>query len=70
MDSKILKNEIPKSSKKEFENNLKEIKFIKNFTNDSYSELWLNDTFIVFKSINDIFFLLYVKKIIQLSLMI
>ena len=70
MDSKILKNEIPKSSKKEFEYNLKEIKFIKNFTNDSYSELWLNDTFIVFKSINDIFFLLYVKKIIQLSLMI
>ena len=36
--------------------------FLKDLVNDSYSFVWLNDSFTVFKSINDIFVLIYTNK--------
>ena len=38
------------------------VKFIKNLVNDSYSSLWIVNTFIAFKSINDIFLLIFTNK--------
>ena len=37
----------------------KDIQLIHTFVKDSYSHLWLNDTFIAFKSINNIYLLIY-----------
>ena len=39
-----------------------DIKFSNNVIKDSYSDLWLGNTFTVFKSFNNIFFLIYTKK--------
>ena len=39
------------------------IKFTKNLVNDSYSDLYLVNTFIAFKSINNLFILIYVNNI-------
>ena len=40
----------------------KEIKLLKNIVNDSYSNLWRNDVFIAFKSIKNIFMLIYANE--------
>ena len=40
----------------------KEIKLLKNLVNDSYSNLWRNDVFIAFKSIKNIFMLIYANE--------
>ena len=45
-----------------FENPFKEIKILKELTNDSYVYLVQDNTFIIFKSINDILYLIYSTK--------
>ena len=45
--------------KNEKNSNIKDIKLLKNLVIDSYENLQLNDTFLIFKSINNIFFLIY-----------
>ena len=47
------------------------IKFLQNIVNDSYSDDWIINKFIVFKSVNDILFLIYInveKSIISYDL--
>ena len=62
-NNKIIKVE-SKENYKNKENNLicKNIKFLKDLVNDSYSDLWLANTFIVFKSISNIVYLIYTNK--------
>ena len=43
-------------------NNISDIKFDKNLSNNSFSKYWLIDTFCIFKSINDIFCLVYTNN--------
>ena len=57
--------------KKENYSNPKEIKFLKNLTNDSYCEWDLDNTFTLFKSIDEILYLIYAtenKSIISYNL--
>jgi uncharacterized protein YdcH (DUF465 family) len=42
--------------------NCKNIKYLANIVEDSYSDLWLANTFIIFKSINSIYYLIYINK--------
>ena len=42
--------------------NPKNIKFLNYITTDSYSNYWVDNTFIIFKSINNILFLIYSNK--------
>ena len=43
-------------------NNCPDIKFSNDVIRDSYSDVWLGHTFIVFKSFNNIFYLIYTNK--------
>ena len=45
--------------KKKENNNIKDIKLLNNLVIDTYDNLFLNDTFLLFKSINNIFILIY-----------
>jgi len=61
--NKILKNEIEKLKKyHENNNNLKNIKLLYNISNDSYVNSTLDNSFVVFKSINYILYLIYSNK--------
>ena len=42
--------------------NPQNIKYLNDITNDSYSNYWLDNTFIIFKSINNILYLIYANK--------
>ena len=60
---KIKKNIIlTKNNNNESDLNPKDIVFFSNLVNDSYSKYWLIDKFTVFKSINDILYLIYANK--------
>ena len=62
-ENKILKNEIKKLKKyHENNNNLKNIKLLYNISNDSYVNSTLDNSFVVFKSINYILYLIYSNK--------
>ena len=43
-------------------NDFEHIKFLRNIVNDSCSDSYLDNKFIIFKSINNIFYLIYSNK--------
>ena len=57
-----LKIEIDKLKKYHEKNNPNNIKFLKDIVNDSYDDYGLVNAFIVFKSINDILYLIYATQ--------
>ena len=57
-----LKNEIEKLKQYHENNNPKNIKLLSNISNDSYAYCNLDNTFVVFKSIKDILYLIYSNK--------
>ena len=61
-ENKKIKNEIDKLKKLHNNNNPKDIKLISNIPNDSYADDDLNNSFVVFKSINEILYLIYADK--------
>ena len=63
-ENKILKNEIEQLKKyhKNNNNNPKNIKLLSNISNDSYANYAFDNTFVVFKSINEILYLIYANK--------
>ena len=72
---KFIHTTLPDKSNIEVDNrnnyHIKKISYISNLTKDSYSEYSLNDAFSVFKSISDIFYLVYAdynKSIIFINL--
>ena len=50
-------------SKKEIQFNGNQLKFLKNIVNDSFAKFTKRNTFCVFNSFNDIFYLIYINKI-------
>ena len=68
-EDKIKKNDnffkeyiLTKNNNNENDLNPKDIVFFTNLVNDSYSDNWLIDKFAVFKSINDILYLIYTNQ--------
>ena len=50
------------SSKFFFQSNPFQIQFLKDLTNNSYCKYWNDNTFSLFKSINNIFYIVYADK--------
>ena len=61
-ENKTLKNELNKLKKSEDNNNPKDLKLVSSVINDSYDHYGLNNAFIVFKTINEIFYIIYSTK--------
>ena len=54
------------NNKNTYNNNSLKIKFIKDIITDSYIDIWLDNTFVLFKSINNIIYLIYTKDDISI----
>ena len=61
-ENKTLKNELNKLKKSEDNNNPKDLKLVSSVINDSYDHYGLNNAFIVFKTISEIFYIIYSTK--------
>jgi len=61
-ENKILKDEINKLKKYHGNNNPNGVNLLSNISKDSYVDFILDNTFVVFKSINDILYLIYSNK--------
>ena len=59
LNNNNINNNIRNNNNIEFNSDCNDIKFLNNIVSDSFCNLWLNDTFISFKSINNIHFLIY-----------
>ena len=61
-ENKTLQNELNKLKKSEDNNNPKDLKLVSSVINDSYDHCGLNNAFIVFKTISEIFYIIYATK--------